>query len=155
MKARFRGQKGSPLSARPKRSCYVKTRRQLWWRKENSGRKDEHVAWLERQMMLVKRMIHLYRVSLYTTFQRMSLNGQNVRVLIVDMEILLFNVVGRILRTGFKDACYEHISPVQSGKHNQWLQLKRMLIKGSVPTPNTIVQHSLRLTFRKWRMVSS
>ena len=71
-------------------------------------------------MMLVKRMIHLYRVPLYTTFQRMSLNGQNGRVLIVDMEeILLFNVVGRILRTGFKDACYEHISPVKSGEHNQ------------------------------------
>ena len=68
-------------------------------------------------MMLVKRMIHLYRVSLYTTFQRMSLNGQNGRVLIVDMEeILLFNVVGRILHTGFKDACYEHISPVKSGE---------------------------------------
>ena len=29
-----------------------------------------------------------------------------------------------------------------------------MLIKGPIPTPNTIVQHSFRLTFRKRRMVN-
>ena len=56
---------------------------------------------------------------------------------------------------GFKDACYEHISLVKSGEDNQWIQLERMLIKGSVPAPYTIVQHSFRLTFRKRRIVSS
>ena len=49
--------------------------------------------------------------------------------------------------TGCEDACYEHISLVKSGEHNQWIQLRRMLIKGSVPTPNTIVQHSFRIHF--------
>ena len=29
-----------------------------------------------------------------------------------------------------------------------------MLIKGPIPTPNTIVRHSFRLTFRKQRMVN-
>ena len=52
-----------------------------------------------------------------------------------------------MLSTGCEDACYEHISLVKSGEHNQWIQLKRMLIEGSVPTPNTIVQHSFRIHF--------
>ena len=43
-------------------------------------------------MILVTRKIHIYRVVLYITFQRMSLYGQNGRVAIV--ELLLFNVVG-------------------------------------------------------------
>ena len=33
--------------------------------------------------------------------------------------------------------------------------LKTLPIKGPVPTPNMIVQHSFRLAFRKRRMVSS
>ena len=46
----------------------------------------------------------------------MQLNGQNGGVSIVNIEeILLFNVV---LRTGFDDACYEHISLVKSGEDN-------------------------------------
>ena len=36
---------------------------------------------------------------------------------IVDIEeILLFNVVYLMLRTGLKDPCYEHISLVKSGE---------------------------------------
>ena len=58
-------------------------------------------------------------------------------------------------RSGFEDTSYEHISQVKSGIDNQQVQLKRMLIKESVPTPNMIFQNSFRLTFRKRRMVSS
>ncbi|RMX58049.1 hypothetical protein pdam_00013405 [Pocillopora damicornis] len=59
----------------------MKTRRQLWWRKEKSRGKDEHIAWPEHQMMLATRIIHIY-----------WLYGQNRRVSIVDIEeILLFN----------------------------------------------------------------
>ena len=44
----------------------------------------------------------------------------NGRVSIVDTEeIVLFSVVGIMLRTRFKDACYEHISLVKSGEDNQ------------------------------------
>ena len=44
---------------------------------------------------------------------------------IVDIEeILLFNVVGLVLHTGFEDACYEHISLLKSGEDNQWIQLR-------------------------------
>ena len=39
--------------------------------KGETRRKDKHVAWPGRQMMLAKRIIHIYRVFLYTTFQRM------------------------------------------------------------------------------------
>ena len=50
----------------------------------------------------------------------MWLFGQNGRGSIVDVEeILLFNVVGLMLRTGFKDAYYEHLSLVKPGKDNQ------------------------------------
>ena len=67
-------------------------------------------------MMLATKIIHVYRVFLYTTFKGMQLNGQNGGVSIVNIEeILLFNVV---LRTGFDDACYEHISLVKSGEDN-------------------------------------
>ena len=47
-----------------------------------------------------------------------------------------------------------HISLVKSQEDNQWIQLKRALIKGPVPTPYTI-KHSFRLTFRERRTVSS
>ena len=60
-----------------------------------------------------------------------------------------------MLCNGLEDSCYEHIPQVKSGKDNQWIQLKIILIKGPVPTPYTIAQHSFRLTFRKRRMVSS
>ena len=76
------------------------------------------------------------------------------RVSIVDFEeILLFNVVGLMLRTSFEDACYENIALAKSGEGNRRIQLKRMLIKWPVPTPNTNVPHSFQLTFRKRRMV--
>ena len=45
--------------------------------------------------------------------------------------------------------------PFFRGEDNQRIQLKRMLIKVPVPTPQTIVQRYFRLTGRKWRMVSS
>ena len=70
-------------------------------------------------MMLATKTIHIYLVFLYTTFKRMQLNGQNGRVSIVNIEeILLFNDVGLMLRTGFDDACYERISLVKSGEDN-------------------------------------
>ena len=70
-------------------------------------------------MMLATKTIHIYRVFLYTNFKRMQLNGQNGRVSIVNIEeILLFNDVGLMLRTGFDDACYERISLVKSGEDN-------------------------------------
>ena len=34
-----------------------------------------------------------------------------------------------MLRTSFEDACFEHTSLVKWGEDNQWIQLKRMLIK--------------------------
>ena len=58
-------------------------------------------------------------------------------------------IVGLMLCTGFKDACYEHISLVKSEEDNQWIQLKRMLIKGSVPTTNTL-RH-----FRHFKLIRS
>ena len=75
-------------------------------------------------MMLATRVIHINRVFLYLTFERMKL--QNGRVSIVDIEeILFFNVVSLVLRTGFEDACYEHILLVKSGEDNQLIQLKK------------------------------
>ena len=71
-------------------------------------------------MMLATRIIHIYRAFLYTTFQRilaiLQLDG---RVSIDDISILLFNVVSRMLRTGFIDDYYEHIPLNKSGEDNQ------------------------------------
>ena len=108
-------------------SCDLENYRQLWWWKEKSTRRrDERVAWPKRQMMLATRVIHINRVFLYLTFERMKLHNQNGRVSIVDIEeILFFNVVSLVLRTGFEDACYEHILLVKSRKDNQWIQLKK------------------------------
>ena len=45
--------------------------------------------------------------------------GQNGRVSIVDIEnIIFFDVIGLMLRTGFEDACYEHIPLIESGEDN-------------------------------------
>ena len=60
-----------------------------------------------------------------------------------------------LLRTGFEDACYEHIPLIKSGEENPWIQLKRILIKGPVPTRYMIVQYSFRLTCRKRIIVNS
>ena len=39
---------------------------------------------------------------------------------IVDIEeILVFNVVGFMLLTGFEDGCYEHVPPDKSREDNQ------------------------------------
>ena len=93
-------------------------------------------------MKLATRIIRIYRVFSYPTFQRMQLYGQNGSVsIIVIKEILLFNVIGLMLCTGIENGCYEHIPLVKLGEGKQWIQLKRILIKGLVPTPNTIVQH--------------
>ena len=82
--------------------------------KKKSRRKDERIAWLERQMILATRVIRIYQIFLYTSFQRMWLYGQNGRVSIVHIEeILLLNVVGLMLRIGFEDCCYEHIPLVK------------------------------------------
>ena len=54
----------------------------------------------------------------------------------------------------FRRRSLRHISLVKSQEDNQWIQLKRALIKGPVPTPYTI-KHSFRLTFRERRTVSS
>ena len=68
-------------------------------------------------MILATRMIHIYLVFLYSTFQRMLLYDQNGRVSIVVMEeILLFKVVGLMLHLVFEDGCYEHIPLVKSGE---------------------------------------
>ena len=39
-----------------------------------------------------------------------------------------------MLRTGFEDACYEHVPLVKSGEDNLRIQPKGMLIKGPVST---------------------
>ena len=41
------------------------------WRKGKSRRKDEHIGWPERQMMLATIIMHIYRIFLDTAFQRM------------------------------------------------------------------------------------
>ena len=66
----------------------------------------------------------------------------------------LCNVVSLTLPTGFENGCYEHIPTVKSGEDGLRIQLKIMLIKRPVTTPHTFVPHSVRLTFRKRRMVS-
>ena len=48
----------------------------------------------------------------------MLLYGQNRRVSDIE-EILLFKVVGLMLRTGFEDTCYELVPLVKSGEDNQ------------------------------------
>ena len=101
------------------------------------------------------RIINIHRVFLYTTFQRMKLYGQNRCISIVEIKaILLFNVVGLMLRPTFEDGWYEHIPLVKSGEDGWWIQLKIMLLKGPVPRPDTIVPYSFRLKVRKRRIVS-
>ena len=123
------------------------------WRKEESRRKDERIARPKREMMLASRIIHINRVFLYTTFQNMSLYGKN-DAFRSSTSRRFCSFVGLMLRTGFEDACYEYIPLVKLGEDNQRIQLKRMLIKGPVSTPYTIVQYPFRVTFRKRRIVS-
>ena len=54
----------------------------------------------------------------------------------------------------FEDSCYEHLPLALVGESGNALQLKRNLIKGSVPTRDTVLPSSSPLTSRKRRRVS-
>ena len=116
----------------------MKTRRQLWWREKKSRWKGERTARPEHQIMLATTTIHIQS----SCMAKMDA----FRSSIADRPYPPYRLRRRLLR---------HIAPVKSEEDNQWIQLKRMLIKGPVPTTYTIVQHSFRLTFRERRTVSS
>ena len=115
----------------------MKTRRQLWWREKKSRWKGERTARPEHQMMLATTTIHIQS----SCMAKMDA----FRSSIADRPYPPYRLRRRLLR---------HISLVKSQEDNQWIQLKRALIKGPVPTPYTI-KHSFRLTFRERRTVSS
>ena len=134
----------------------MKTRLQLWWRKDKSRRKDERIARPERQIMLATRIMHINQYFFTLLSQKSSCMAK--------MDAFRSSTSRRFYSSMSQALCSVPASktPVtniyhlsKSRKDNQWVQLKRMLIKGPVPTPYTIVQHSFRLTFRKRRMVSS
>ena len=134
----------------------MKTRLQLWWRKDKSRRKDERIARPERQIMLATRIMHINQYFFTLLSQKSSCMAK--------MDAFRSSTSRRFYSSMSQALCSVPASktPVtniyhlsKSRKDNQWVQLKRMLIKGPVPTPYTVVQHSFRLTFRKRRMVSS
>ena len=134
----------------------MKTRRKLRWRKEKSRRKDERIARPERQIMLATRIMHINQYFFTLLSQKSSCMAK--------MDAFRSSTSRRFYSSMSQALCSVPASktPVtniyhlsKSRKDNQWVQLKRMLIKGPVPTPYTVVQHSFRLTFRKRRMVSS
>ena len=134
----------------------MKTRLQLWWRKDKSRRKDERIARPERQIMLATRIIHINQYFYTLLSQKSSCMAK--------MDAFRSSTSRRFYSSMSQALCSVPASktPVtniyhlsKSRKDNQWVQLKRMLIKGPVPTPYTVVQHSFRLTFRKRSMVSS
>ena len=134
----------------------MKTRLQLWWRKEKCRRKDERIARLERQIVLATRIIHINQYFYTLLSQKSSCMAK--------MDAFRSSTSRRFYSSMSQALCSVPASktPVtniyhlsKSRKDNQWVQLKRMLIKGPVPTPYTVVQHSFRLTFRKRSMVSS
>lgn len=64
-------------------------------------------------------------------------------------------IEGTIWQPKDEDGCYEYMSLIKSGGDGQsGIQLKRKLITGPVPTPDTIVSHSFPLPFCKRTMVS-
>ena len=134
----------------------MKTRRKLRWRKEKSRRKDERIARPERQIMLATRIMHINQYFFTLLSQKSNCMAK--------MDAFRSSTSRRFYSSMSQALCSVPASktPVtniyhlsKSRKDNQWVQLKRMLIKGPVPTPYTVVQHSFRLTFRKRRMVSS
>ena len=66
-----------------------------------------------------KNNTHIPGISIYYCPKDVAV-WPNGRVSIVGIEeILLFNVVGLMLCTGFEDGCYEHIPLDNSGEDNQ------------------------------------
>ena len=115
----------------------MKTRRQLWWREKKSRWKGERTARPEHQMMLATTTIHIQS----SCMAKMDA----FRSSIADRPYPPYRLRRRLLR---------HISLAKSQEDNQWIQLKRTLIKGPARTPYTI-KHSFLLTFRERRTVSS
>ena len=125
----------------------MKIRRQLWWRKEKSRGKDELVAWLESQMIL-PRIIHIYWVFLFTSFESMQLYGQNAAFRSSTSRKFYSSISSAFcsILASKTPVSNIYVPFVESGEDNPWIQPTRILIKGPVPTPYTIVQHSFRLT---------
>ena len=120
LKERFCGQKAPPLNARPKRSSHMPA---TTVQKEEIQKKERSYCMSGAPNDVSFKdttRIPVYRGFLYTPFQRMQPYGQDGCVSIVNIEeILLFNVVGLMLRTGFQEGCYGHIPPFKSGEDNQ------------------------------------
>ena len=68
--------------------------------------------------MLTTRIIHIYRVFLLSKGCNCMAKMDALRSL-SSRKILLFNVMGLIICTGFEDGCYEHITLAKSGEDNQ------------------------------------
>ena len=134
----------------------MKIRRQLWWRKEKSRGQDELVAWLESQMIL-PRIIHIYWVFLFTSFESMRLYGQNAAFRSSTSRKFYSSISSAFcsVLASKTPVTNTYVPFVESGEDNPWIQLTRILIKGPVPTPYTIVQHPFLLTFSKRRMVNT
>ena len=135
-------------------ASWQKTRSQLWWRKEKSRRENECVARPERQMMSAKRIIHIHRIFLNTSFQRWRYMAKMDTFRSSTSRRFYSSMSSALCSLHFEDGCYEYMSLIKSGEDGQWIQLKRKLITGPVPTPDTIVSHSFPLPFCKRTMVS-
>ena len=54
----------------------------------------------------------------------------------------------------FEDSCFEHRPIAVPRENGEFIQLKKRLISGSIPTRDTVIPHSSPLTCRKRRRVS-
>ena len=109
----------------------MKTRLQLWWRKDKSRRKDERIARPERQIMLATRIMDINQYFFTLLSQKSSCMAK--------MDAFRSSTSRRFYSSMSQALCSVPASktPVtniyhlsKSRKDNQWVQLKRMLIKG-------------------------
>ena len=134
----------------------MKTRRQLWWRKEESTEKKGWTYCVAGASNYVryKNKTHISGIFIYCFPKNVAVWPKWTRfdhrhwgdlTLQCRLPYAPYRLRRRLLRT--------HTNSQIRGEDNQWIQLTRMLIKGPVPTPYSIVQHSFRLTFRRRGMV--
>ena len=98
----------------------MKTRRQSWWRKEKSKRKDEQIGWPGPQMMLATRLMHNAEYF-YTLLSKGYSCIAKMDAFWPSKSRRFYSSMSSALCS--EGACYEHMLLVKSREDNQWIQL--------------------------------
>lgn len=129
----------------------------LWpsWPTRELWGEGNAIAWLVAQTRRVVPIHLTQKMYRCTTFLLRTMCGKSVRNLSADTANFVPSKTSSLCSVHFENSCFEQRSTVLSGNSEQGLQkFKRFMIKGSVPTRDTVIPYSAPESSHKRRKVS-